>query len=168
MKTLLLARHAKSNWGDKNFSDFDRPLNETGKVDAPIMAMYLQQCGYLFHQIISSDAARALETAEEYKKHLTPEKNLITHHDLYLASADTIVDIVSKISPSHSAVIIVGHNPGISDALNYFCKENFDDMSACGVGIIQFEVSNWVDIAEGSGDVLGFESPKTIKNRINS
>ena len=168
MKTLLLARHAKSNWGDKNFSDFDRPLNEKGIVDAPIMAKYLQQCGYLIHQIISSDAARALATAEEYKKQLTPEQNLITHHDLYLASADTIVDIVSKISPSHSAVMIVGHNPGMSDALNYLCKEKFDDMSACGVGIIQFEVSSWEDISEGSGDVLGFESPKTIKNRVGN
>jgi len=167
MKTLLLARHAKSDWGDKNFSDFDRPLNNLGKLDAPKMALYLQQCGYLIHQIISSDAARALETAEEYKNCLTPEKNLITHHDLYLASADTIVDIVSKISPSHNSVMIIGHNPGMSEALNYLCKEKFNDMSSCGVGIVQFEVSNWQDIAEGSGDVLGFESPKTIKNRID-
>ena len=167
MKTLLLARHAKSNWGDKNFSDFDRPLNEKGKADAPIMALCLQQCGYLIHQIISSDAARALETAEEYKKHLTPEQSLITHHDLYLADAETIVDIVSRISPSHSAVMIVGHNPGMSDALNYYCTENFDDMSSCGVGIIQFEVASWGEITEGSGDILGFENPKTIKNRVD-
>jgi len=166
MKTLLLARHAKSNWGDEKYSDFDRPLNEIGQCDAPIMALYLQKCGYLIHQIISSDAVRALATAEEYKNHLTPEQNLISHRDLYLASAETIVDIISKISPSHNAVMIVAHNPGISDALNYFCKEKFDDMSACGVGIVQFEVSNWEDITEGSGDVLGFESPKTIKNRV--
>lgn len=165
MKTLLLARHAKSNWGDKNFSDFDRPLNETGEADAPVVALYLQQCGYLIHQIISSDAARALATAEVYKKHLTRDQNLITHHDLYLASVETIANIVSNISPAYSTVMIVGHNPGMSEALNYFCKENFDDMSACSVGIIQFEVSGWADITAGSGDVLGFESPKTIKNR---
>jgi len=166
MKTLLLARHAKSNWGDKKYSDFDRPLNEVGQHDAPAMALYLQKCGYLIHQIISSDAVRALKTAEEYKNHLTPEQNLITHRDLYLASAHTIVDIVSKISPSHSSVMIVGHNPGMSEALNYFCKEKFADMSACGVGIVQFEVSSWKEIAESSGDVLGFENPKTIKSRV--
>ncbi len=167
MKTLLLARHAKSDWGDKNFSDFDRPLNQTGEENAPVMALYLQQCGYLIHQIISSDAARALATAEEYKKLLAQDQNLITHHDLYLASVDTIINIVANLSPAYSAVMIVGHNPGMSDALNFYCKEHFNDMSSCSVGIIQFEVSNWTDIIAGSGDMLGFESPKTIKNRID-
>lgn len=167
MKTLLLARHAKSNWGDKNFSDFDRPLNESGEVDAPIMASYLQRCGYLIHQIISSDAARALATAEQYKKYLTPDQDVITHHDLYLASVETITKIVAKISPAYGAVMLVGHNPGMSDALNYFSKDSFDDMSTCSVGIIQFEVSNWLDITAGSGEVLSLENPKTIKNKID-
>lgn len=167
MKTLLLARHAKSNWGDKNFTDFNRPLNEIGEIDAPIVAEYLQKCGYLINQIISSDAARALQTAEEYKKHLTPVQALITHHDLYLASVETITNIISNISPSHKTVMIVGHNPGMSEALNYLCKEGFYDMAACSVGIVQFEVSKWSDISEGSGDLLGFENPKTIKNRVD-
>ena len=165
MKTLLLARHAKSNWGDKNYTDFDRPLNESGVKDAPIVASYLQQCGYIINEIISSDAVRALQTAEEYKNHLTSGFGLITHHDLYLASVETITKLVTNISPSHKAVMIVGHNPGMSDALNYYCKEGLYDMSACSVGIVQFEVSKWSDITEGSGDMLGFESPKTIKNR---
>ena len=35
---LLLVRHAKSDWGDTSLDDFDRPLNERGKRDAPAMA----------------------------------------------------------------------------------------------------------------------------------
>ena len=35
MKQLLLIRHAKSDWGNASLSDFDRPLNERGKRDAP-------------------------------------------------------------------------------------------------------------------------------------
>ena len=167
MKTLLLARHAKSNWGDKNYSDFDRPLNEAGEKDAPIVAEYLQKCGYLINQIISSDAVRALQTAKEYKNYLTPDEGLIIHDDLYLAPVETITNIILNISSSHNTVMIVGHNPGMSDTLNYLCKDGLYDMSACSVGIVQFEVSNWGDIVEGSGDLLGFESPKTIKNRVD-
>ena len=37
-KQLLLIRHAKSDWGDFSLPDFDRPLNERGKRDAPEMA----------------------------------------------------------------------------------------------------------------------------------
>jgi phosphohistidine phosphatase len=38
MKTVLLIRHAKSSWGDPMMIDFERPLNERGKKDAPAMA----------------------------------------------------------------------------------------------------------------------------------
>lgn len=31
MKTLILVRHAKSDWGNPGLDDFDRPLNERGK-----------------------------------------------------------------------------------------------------------------------------------------
>jgi phosphohistidine phosphatase len=38
MKYLLLVRHAKSSWDDFSIKDFDRPLNDRGKKDAPMMA----------------------------------------------------------------------------------------------------------------------------------
>ena len=41
MKTLLLARHAKSDWGMPGLSDHDRPLNGRGRRDAPAMARRL-------------------------------------------------------------------------------------------------------------------------------
>ncbi|RYF89742.1 MAG: histidine phosphatase family protein, partial [Chitinophagaceae bacterium] len=41
MKSLYIVRHAKSSWGDFTLPDFDRPLNERGKRDAPVMAKRL-------------------------------------------------------------------------------------------------------------------------------
>lgn len=164
MKTLILARHAKST-SDITGGDFERQLNDRGIADAPTMALYLKQCGYLINQIISSDAVRALATAEAYKESLTPDQNLITHHDLYLASADTIVDIVSRISPDVSSVMIVGHNPGMTEALDFFIHERIDDMPTCSVGIVQFDVSRWSDIRQGAGDLLGFKFPDNIRDK---
>ena len=40
-KYLLLVRHAKSSWDDFSIKDFDRPLNDRGKSDAPMMAQRL-------------------------------------------------------------------------------------------------------------------------------
>jgi len=40
-KQLLLIRHAKSSWADFSIADFDRPLNDRGKKDAPVMAKRL-------------------------------------------------------------------------------------------------------------------------------
>ena len=42
MKTLLLLRHAKSSWKDTTLEDHERPLNERGKKDAPVMGEYLK------------------------------------------------------------------------------------------------------------------------------
>ena len=42
MKTLYLARHAKSSWDNPANTDFERPLNKRGKNDAPMMAEILR------------------------------------------------------------------------------------------------------------------------------
>ena len=165
MKTLLLARHGKSDWGDSSVGDFDRPLNTRGEEDSPKMASYLQQCGYLINQIISSEAVRALATAEQYRKHLTPDQELITHGDLYLAPEATIINIINNIHSNFNSVMLVGHNPGMTDAINFLCHEQIEDMSTCSVGIVQFDVNNWRDIKERSGDLLAYEFPKKLKKR---
>ena len=74
MKTLILVRHAKSDWGNPSLSDFDRPLNERGKRDAPVMAKRLLDKKIKIDQIIASPAKRAARTAKyfaevfDYKK----------------------------------------------------------------------------------------------------
>lgn len=64
MKTLFLIRHAKSSWDDPNKDDFDRPLNERGKRNAPFMGKLLKKENILPDLIISSPAKRAIATAK--------------------------------------------------------------------------------------------------------
>jgi phosphohistidine phosphatase len=45
MKTLLLLRHAKSDWDDPSLRDFDRPLAARGKRDAPEIGKALRKRG---------------------------------------------------------------------------------------------------------------------------
>lgn len=166
MKTLLLARHAKSDWNSPAANDFERPLNQRGQQDAPLMASYLKQCGYSIGQIISSDALRAMQTAEHYRQCLKPGRDLISYHDLYLASLASIVYLVQHIASSESTVMLVGHNPGMTEALNYYSTEPVDDMPTCSVGIIQFDINHWQDAAQYAGMLLGFEYPKRVKSRV--
>src|SRR5260370_34478821 len=68
MKTLMLLRHAKSDWDDRSLSDFDRPLADRGNRDAPRMGKALSKRGPLPDIIISSPAARARQTIEAVVK----------------------------------------------------------------------------------------------------
>jgi len=160
MKTAYFARHAKSNWNEAGISDFDRPLNNRGREDAPHMASYLQKADYTIDQIISSDAARALATATEYKNCLTPDKEIIHEHAIYMASHLDIANVVRNIPSKYSNVMIVGHNPGMSEIVDYYAEGSVQDMPTCSVAIIQFDVSDWKDIKIGEGKLLAFEYPK--------
>ena len=89
MKHLLLVRHAKSDWNDSSLSDFDRPLNERGKRDAPIMAHRLLDKKIEIDGFITSPAKRARKTATIFAKEYKVDKgDLILVDELYLAPGD--------------------------------------------------------------------------------
>ena len=64
MKTVIMVRHAKSSWEEQGVSDFDRPLNNRGKRDAPEMAQRLKKRNIPIDHFISSPAKRAKKTSE--------------------------------------------------------------------------------------------------------
>ena len=83
-------RHAKSSWSDLSLDDFDRPLNERGRRDAPKMAKWfsenIQETAILF----SSPANRALSTAKYFEKELTPIKFNIVDAFVKLEASATV------------------------------------------------------------------------------
>ena len=99
MKTLLLIRHAKSSWDDVTLSDFERPLNERGKTDAPKMAKRLRKKDIKVDAFISSPAKRAKKTAEFFiKEYDRKPEDIILVSALYDASSDNFSDTVSEIN----------------------------------------------------------------------
>lgn len=159
MKTLILARHAKSSWDHLGLDDFQRPLNERGLRDAPMMAERLRQSGVNVQRIVSSDAMRALTTAEAYASALTPGKAVRTERALYLATTNEIVSLVRGLPEQEDNVMLVGHNPGMSDALSLLSGID-DDMPTCSYGIVQFDTDSWRHIASVKGKLLAYEFPK--------
>jgi phosphohistidine phosphatase len=63
MKTLILVRHAKSDWGNDTITDVLRPLNERGYSDAQILAKQLAQKIAPPQYWLTSPAIRAYSTA---------------------------------------------------------------------------------------------------------
>jgi phosphohistidine phosphatase len=41
--TLILTRHAKSDWGSPALPDYDRPLNDRGRRSAPVLGRWLAE-----------------------------------------------------------------------------------------------------------------------------
>lgn len=64
MRTLLVMRHAKSDWNADYGRDHDRPLNQRGVRSARYMGQLLSEEGKVPDLVITSTAVRARSTAQ--------------------------------------------------------------------------------------------------------
>jgi phosphohistidine phosphatase len=163
MKTLYIVRHAKSSWANPSQDDFDRPLNDRGKRDAPDMAKRLKEKKIKADVILSSPARRALSTAKRFAGELNfPKDKIKTKEKLYHAHEDTILEAIKGIKDKHNVAIVVGHNPGLTDFVNSFQKEEFDidNLPTCAVVAFEIAIDSWKDAAWGKGKIVFFDYPK--------
>jgi phosphohistidine phosphatase len=163
VKTLLIIRHAKS---DQSFfgNDFERPLNERGKKDAPVIAKRLLDRNIAIDAFVASPAKRAKKTAElfceTYKK---KEENIIFISALYHAPADVFYEVIKQLDDIFNTVAIFAHNPGISYFVNGLVADlRIDNMPTCAVFAIQSDISSWKEFRKAKKEFLFFDYPKNI------
>lgn len=161
MKELLLVRHAKSSWNDFSLKDFDRPLNERGKKDAPEMASRLNKRDIDIDAFISSPAKRARKTAEAFVKELKDKKkDVIFYEELYLASPSTFFKIISKTDDKHKTIAVFSHNEGITSFANMLTEIRIDNIPTCGIFAVKIKAKHWSDFEKAEKDFWFFDSPK--------
>jgi phosphohistidine phosphatase len=154
--TLVLVRHAKSDWGDDALADHDRPLNERGRRDAPRMAGRLAGTGFHPDAILSSTALRARTTAEAFAAELGVPVTLDA--ELYGASADRL--LVAAAGSGAQAVIVVAHDPGMSELAARLSGDRIGHMPTCAVATFTWPVDDW-DVATATDpEDWSFESPR--------
>lgn len=139
MIELILVRHAKSDWGDPELADHDRPLNPRGQRNAPMIAERLAQSGVEVERIISSTAVRARTTAEYFAAALGAEVEL--DHELYLASAETL--LAKATAAGTSTVLLVAHDPGLSDLAARLSDGGIEHMPTCAVARFTMGTDSW-------------------------
>lgn len=121
-KILLLARHAKSAWGNEVVRDFDRPLSTRGLEDAPRMAAWLRGRKFVPDMLLCSPARRTRETATIYADTLgLPANSIIQEPAIYEASRTELIRVLQRYIEQSQCCMLVGHNPGLDAVLEYLC-----------------------------------------------
>ena len=161
MKTLLLLRHAKSSWDHPSMRDFDRPLADRGKRDAPRMGRALKERGPAPVLIISSPAARARETVEAVIKSAGLTAPLQFDENIYDASLAELMRLVRGLPDNISCVLMVGHNPGFEGLVNRLTGAN-ERMPTAALASIEFQVDRWADVEDGQGKLLSVLIPRQL------
>ncbi len=163
MKHLILLRHAKSSWKDPTLDDFDRPLNKRGKLNAPVMGQRLLAINDIPEIIVASPAKRAARTAGLIAAELNyDEDKIIYERRLYEADVKALLAIIYALKDVWQNVMLVGHNPGLTDLTNTLTNCYIDNIVTCGVVAIDLHVDAWHDISLGDAQLQYYDNPKRI------
>ena len=149
MKTLYLVRHAKSSWKD-DVEDHKRPLKERGESDGRLVSKKASTEMEAPQKIISSDAVRALTTAEFFKDAWNIDKaHFEMNHELYDFSGQNVIRVIKSLDNELDRVMIVGHNHAFTSIVNMFGNRYIDNVPTCGFVMLEFDEDNWSDITTG-------------------
>lgn len=161
MKRLTLLRHAKSSWSNPDLSDYDRPLNKRGRRDASEMGRRLAERGVKPDLVLASPACRSRVTAEVVATLLPIDgSNLLFDERIYLASSSDLIERLGSISENYEHVLLVGHNPGITDLANSLAGTRLDNVPTCGVISVELKGATWRELAQNEAILLFYDYPK--------
>ena len=161
MKTLLLLRHAKSDWGDSSLRDFDRPLAERGERDAPRIGKALRKRGVTPDVIVASPAARAKATVQAAMKAAKVELNVTFDESIYGASSAELMKIIRRLPDTSGCALLVGHNPGFEDLVGRLTGSH-ERMPTAALACIEFQIEHWNDVDDGKGKLVWLLTPKRL------
>ena len=169
MKTLYILRHAKSDWGDSSLKDFDRPLNDRGWRAAKTIGQEMRERDLVPDLVFVSPAVRTRETLARAEEGFGDKFEVIEERSIYLAETETLVDLI-RGAPAHAdRLMMVGHNPGmhelvlvLSDGPRNLREDVAHKFPTAALAEISFDVTEWSNVAPGSGRLRSFLKPRDL------
>jgi phosphohistidine phosphatase len=165
MKTLLVLRHAKAQ-PDAPKGDRKRNLTKRGRRDAAAMAAQIAATLGRPDAIVTSDAARARETADAVAAATGFDTPVTLAPAIYAADLDTLVAVVRGLPDAADSVVLVGHNPGFEALTAALDGVDEDDirLPTAGLARLVFDVDAWSAVRSGAGRLDGIVTPRSLED----
>lgn len=168
-KILGILRHAKSEWDETVKRDFDRGLNDRGRRGAPLIGKHIREHGIKWERLIASPAVRIRETLDLAELGIAPDYE----ERLYLASAETIMDILEQLGGDDEpgAILIVGHNPGLQETLlelvapareNELFREAVIKFPTSAFAVLECDIDSWSALKPRCAGLVHFARPRDL------
>ena len=165
MKKLTIIRHAKSSWKEEAADDWSRPLKKRGKEDATIMAREVLKDLPVPQMLFSSTAKRAATTASIIMKELDlSQESAIFTDSLYTFSWYDLLDFLRKVEEPLEDIWIFGHNPALTDLINYLSFEKkLLNLQTAAICRLHLEADTWEGIFKECGTMELYHFPKEFR-----
>jgi phosphohistidine phosphatase len=132
--TLVLLRHAKSDW-DGEEADIDRPLARRGRREAPDAGRWISGNLPVLDLAVVSPAVRARETWDLVAAELAASPPVTFDERVYAASVDDLLTVVRGLPAAAATVLLVGHNPGLEE-LAYLLTGGIVPMPTSAIAVL--------------------------------
>ena len=186
MRRLMLLRHAKTEHDAPSGQDQDRRLDDRGRLDAAVVGSWIGRHPPLPDAVLVSTAVRARQTWEiagQAIKDAIREQSASRAEwqaefldEIYGAEPAQLLQIIRMAEVSNSGslpghLLVVGHNPsmhelalmltGSGDAAAKQALQ--DNLPTAGLAILDFAIDDWSEVAFRGGKLVGFTSPRLLK-----
>ncbi|MGD1846716.1 MAG: histidine phosphatase family protein [Salibacteraceae bacterium] len=160
MKLLYLVKHPKASLNNLQVEDIDRPLKGKGVREAYSLSAYLKAEKVDPQLILSSPANRCWHTSQIIARSLEYSMNRIQLSiDLYKGGKDQLLRTLTGLSDQYDSVMLVGHDPALTNLLNRYSREPYDKLSAGGVVGMKFRTEKWKNLPKSKGKLLFYQRP---------
>ncbi len=163
MRTLLVFRHGKSDWGADYDRDHNRPIAKRGRRASKLMGKYLGSIDSIPEQVLTSSATRARQTVELASEAGRWECPVRVTEQLYGASVDAVIDEIRSESDSTGTLLIAGHEPTWSSLIRALSGRSISHFPTAAIACIEFDVDRWSEIDYESGRLAWHVTPKQLK-----
>ena len=167
MKTLSIIRHAKAERPEGYPTDFARPLTARGMKDAERIGEVLARLDPPVDHFVSSPATRAAQTTDCLIATLHYTKETEWQEDIYLASATTLLNLLTHVPEDAEHVALVGHNPGLEELAAGLCSGSQENsvLSLVTATLAHFDldINRWNQLRWGAGRLMLLLPAKALR-----
>lgn len=163
-KRLILARHAKSSWKDPDLLDFERPLNNRGRRNGPVMAKFISRELDPPDLVLCSSSVRTRHTARFFLSAGFFDGSVIRYEpSLYEAHFEDIVRQIRRTDQSVGTLMLIGHNPWITETCNFLAPTDaLENIPTLGVAELALSIAHWHQADRGVGRLTAYHIPREL------
>jgi phosphohistidine phosphatase len=142
VRSLVLLRHAKADT-PPGTADEQRPLSARGHADAQAAGAWLGS-RHVPELVLCSPTKRTRQTWHAVAANLPAKADPVVRYErrVYQGGADELLELVRETEDSVASVLVIGHNPTLSQLAFELDPEgglDSDGLRTCGLSVHSFE-----------------------------
>lgn len=117
-------RHAEAQMPQFGKTDRDRAITIEGMQQLDMLRLKLQGKLSGVDYVVCSNAKRTRQTLEGIKPLLPANIEIAFNDNLYQSTQETIWDMINVVDNKYKGIILIAHNPGLSQAVQWIADVN--------------------------------------------